>query len=99
MRVVLFRENLENVKGRGRFREICGNFLVSGGILPIIRKFGRLPNDSGDLATLVIVFEDHSILLVLILIQHACKENAVNSLKFCKLDKIVPLKSLWFNPL
>ena len=52
MRVVLFRENLENVKGRGIFREICENFRVSGGILPIVRKFGRLPNDSGDLATL-----------------------------------------------
>ena len=52
MSVVLFRDNLENVKGRGIFREICENFRVSGGILPIIRKFGRLPNDSGDLATL-----------------------------------------------
>ena len=52
MRVVLFRENLENVKGRWIFREICENFRVSGGILPIIRKFGRLLNDSGDLPTL-----------------------------------------------
>ena len=49
---VFFLENLENAKGRGKFREICENFLESGGTNPIIRKFGRLPNDSGDLATL-----------------------------------------------